>query len=95
MNPKLEHNCNLCKYNWRSTKNRPTACPRCKRYNWDDPIPSEIEGQPFWRANIHHMIPVKILEASAKYGGSFIIQAIGGTGAQKVKFDEIEFVKPD
>lgn len=30
----MMNKCQRCGYEWRSIKNNPIACPRCKRYDW-------------------------------------------------------------
>jgi len=33
--PRLK--CNQCSHEWTPSKAQPRACPRCKRYNWNEP----------------------------------------------------------
>lgn len=42
----VEKRCLRCGYTWRSFKERPGVCPRCKSYAWDRPykrLPKEEE----------------------------------------------------
>ena len=32
---KYSYECQLCGHRWESGLYKPTACPRCKRYDWD------------------------------------------------------------
>ena len=36
MNEKFK--CKLCKHEWFSRTSKPTACPRCKRYDWNKSV---------------------------------------------------------
>lgn len=33
---KNEHKCKLCGWMWESKLEAPAACPRCKRYDWQE-----------------------------------------------------------
>ena len=34
--PAVIFGCKLCGHEWQSRKENPAACPRCKRYDWND-----------------------------------------------------------
>ena len=39
----MKYKCKLCYHQWKSRKDdKPKACPRCKRYDWDK---KQGEGQ--------------------------------------------------
>ncbi len=35
MKPK-EQECQKCGYKWKARTHKPIACPKCKRYDWDE-----------------------------------------------------------
>ncbi len=34
------HFCKACSHGWLSRVEKPKCCPRCKRYDWDEPVSS-------------------------------------------------------
>jgi len=32
----MKNKCKQCGYDWESRKENPTACPKCKRYDWNE-----------------------------------------------------------
>ncbi len=62
----MKHKCKKCQYEWPSKLERPKACPKCKRYDWD----KEDSEIPVGFDSIKNKTAGEVKELSRQAGGN-------------------------